>query len=395
MAFNLLDTVRGYLSSDIIDKASEQLGENSIGVNKAAKACVPALLGMFVNRAEKGEAQGLLHDAKEAANSNVLEKPESLFTAGTGSPLEVGKEKLRNLFGGSGIFSAIANFSGIRSSSAQGLMSILTPIGLGVLGRHAIQNNLTPQSLTSLLTSQKDNISSALPAGISLAGLPSFGKATEGITEGITKRKSILMPALLIVGLALIAAIWFWGRNETTVKGKTMVAPRPTTTVVVPAEKTPTGPVPVKLRLVNGVEINAFKGGVEDQLVACMNDDKCVAGKERWFDFDNINFQTGSSKLTESSSVQVKNIVEILRAYPNARIKIGGYTDAVGKAEDNLKLSQRRAEAVTTAIREGGANKAQLLGAEGYGSKFAKVPATASDEERKPDRRISISLRGK
>jgi outer membrane protein OmpA-like peptidoglycan-associated protein len=165
--------------------------------------------------------------------------------------------------------------------------------------------------------------------------------------------------------------------------------------VVVPAEKTPTGPVPVKLRLVNGVEINAFKGGVEDQLVACMNDDKCVAGKERWFDFDNINFQSGSSKLTESSSVQVKNIVEILKAYPNARIKIGGYTDAVGKAEDNLKLSQRRAEAVTTAIREGGANKAQLLGAEGYGSKFAKVPATASDEERKVDRRISISLRGK
>jgi outer membrane protein OmpA-like peptidoglycan-associated protein len=87
--------------------------------------------------------------------------------------------------------------------------------------------------------------------------------------------------------------------------------------------------------------------------------------------------------------------VAILKAYPKAKIKIGGYTDKTGDADANKKLSQQRADAVMNAIKTSGANISQLLGAEGYGSGFAKMDSTASDEERKVDRRIAVQLREK
>jgi outer membrane protein OmpA-like peptidoglycan-associated protein len=149
------------------------------------------------------------------------------------------------------------------------------------------------------------------------------------------------------------------------------------------------------VKLADGTEIDAYKGGIEDRLVACLNDAACIAGKDQWFDFDNLNFETGSARLTAESIAQVRNIVAILKAYPAAKIKIGGYTDKVGNDADNKKLSQDRADAVMAEIKKEGANAAQLVGAEGYGEELAKVAETASDEERRVDRRISVQLREK
>jgi outer membrane protein OmpA-like peptidoglycan-associated protein len=116
--------------------------------------------------------------------------------------------------------------------------------------------------------------------------------------------------------------------------------------------------------------------------------------KKTWFDFDNLTFETGSASITKESQAQINNIAAILNAFPQAKFKVGGYTDKTGDAATNKKLSQQRADAVVAAIRAAGGKAEQLLGAEGYGSEFATVPATASDEERKKDRRIAISVRG-
>jgi outer membrane protein OmpA-like peptidoglycan-associated protein len=48
-----------------------------------------------------------------------------------------------------------------------------------------------------------------------------------------------------------------------------------------------------------------------------------------------------------------------------------------------------------TALKTAQANVSQIVGAEGYGSQYAKVSKEASDEERKKDRRIAVSVRSK
>ena len=151
----------------------------------------------------------------------------------------------------------------------------------------------------------------------------------------------------------------------------------------------------VKVPLPGGIEIEALKGGIEDRLVAFLNDANSRAGKDVWFDFDNLTFKTNSAEITEESNVQVQNIAAILKAYPKLKIKIGGYTDKTGDEKMNMQLSQARADAVLVALKKAGVNATQLVGAEGYGSQFAKAAATAPDEEKQKDRRISVNVRAK
>jgi len=47
-----------------------------------------------------------------------------------------------------------------------------------------------------------------------------------------------------------------------------------------------------------------------------------------------------------------------------------------------MQLSQKRADAVLDALKKANANTAQLIGAEGYGSEYAKAAADAPDEEK-------------
>ena len=79
-------------------------------------------------------------------------------------------------------------------------------------------------------------------------------------------------------------------------------------------------------------------------------------------------------------------------SFPDAKIKIGGYTDASGDAAANRKLSQDRADAAREGLVKLGVG-ARVVSAEGYGSDFARYPASAPEEERAADRRVSVSVR--
>ena len=116
--------------------------------------------------------------------------------------------------------------------------------------------------------------------------------------------------------------------------------------------------------------------------------------KDNWITLDRTYFKTGSDELTEGSEQQLKNIVAILKAYPNAAIRLGGYTDNTGSAEGNLKLSERRANSVLNKLVALGANKAQLS-AQGYGAEHPICPANDTDECKAKNRRIDVRLTAK
>mgnify|MGYP002778094624 CR=1 FL=1 len=429
MITNLLDAVKNYLPSNLTGQLAGQLNESESGVSKALTAAVPAVLAGFVNRAESGDADGLLRDAREADNSNILGNIGGLLSGG-GNAVGGGLDRLLGMFGGGGVgnglVSMLSNFAGIRSGSIQSILGMLAPLGLGLLGKQAREQNLNAQGLTSYLSGQKNSILGALPAGLSLGSL--FGGLTGGFDRTTsastttattthsrvsstvhdhdthnTRRGGGLLPWLALAA-GILALLWFLSRGcnrpdedvaPATTDTVTRVAPAGVDTATMPTATVTATRESMKVKLAGGTELDAYRGGVEDQLVACLNDADCTAGKDRWFDFDNINFEVGSARLTSESQQQVNNLAAILKAYPNAKIKIGGYTDKTGNEPANQKLSQDRANTVMNAIKTAGANAGQLTGAEGYGSQFATVAASASDEERRKDRRIAVQLAAK
>lgn len=146
-------------------------------------------------------------------------------------------------------------------------------------------------------------------------------------------------------------------------------------------------PIDINLGDVSLTGVNAT--GVEANLVSFIKSNKPV-DKTTWFDFDRLTFETGKATLKPESQEQLKNVAEILKAYPDVTIKLGGYTDNTGKANDNLKLSDDRAQSVKKELAGLGVADSRLE-AEGYGQEH---PVASNDTEagRAQNRRISIRV---
>ena len=144
------------------------------------------------------------------------------------------------------------------------------------------------------------------------------------------------------------------------------------------------------VKLPSGVELNVPEFGVEKKLIAFIEDKSKPVDKTTWFSFDRLDFETGSATLKPTSAEQMKNIAEIMKAYPKVALKIGGYTDNVGNADANLKLSRTRAENTMQELVKLGVD-AKRLEAEGYGEKHP-VADNATEEGRQKNRRIDLRV---
>ena len=417
MSNNLIETVSNYFTPGFVNQASSNLGETDSGISKALAAIIPTGLAGIMKKATSGpEGENSIFDMASESALGLPSSPAFDSLASYSAP--AAKDNLlSSLFSGNqtGIVSAIAGFAGIKNATVSSLLSMGVPVIMGLLGRHAKQNNLSASGLSGMLADQKNNIIRAMPAGVSsLGSMFGLGSASTAYASSPTPpRASVqrteetvsgggnkwLLP--LVIGLAAIGLLWYFlrGCNDAKVEAATTTAAVVTSTDTVSTTVTTavvTAPESIKVKLPNGKELDANRGGIEDQLVTFlsgnwkgMSED---ALKEKWFDFDNLNFNTGKATLLPESERQLKNIAEILKAFPDAKIKIGGYTDASGNTMANKRLSQDRADAAKAGLERLGVS-AQVLEAEGYGSEFAKFPADASEDQRVLDRHVSISVR--
>jgi len=402
-----MDSVSGlFFNNELISKAASSLDESQGGISRALNVGIPSLLSGIMSSSGFDGGSNLLSLAKKAAGSGILDKMGGLFSGGgSNGLLSSGAVLLSGVIGNkvSGLTSLISNFAGVKQSSVSSILSAIAPVALSFIGRHAISNNLSGSGILSWLNGQKSQIANALPSGLNLSSV--FDGTPTKIVEpvrttayhepGKTGNKWIWPVLLGLLGLALLLNFLRGYNNDfTTPVATDSVAAPP---VVIDTSAKITAPVveSFTVKLPDGTELNAFKGGIEDKFVSFLNDANSKAGKDAWFDFDNLNFETGSAKITAESLKQVSNIAAILKAFPKAKIKIGGYTDKTGDPVANKKLSKERADAVLAALKIAGSNTDQLMGAEGYGSEFAKAAANAPDEERKNDRRIAVSVREK
>ncbi|KIA87970.1 sodium-translocating pyrophosphatase [Kaistella jeonii] len=119
--------------------------------------------------------------------------------------------------------------------------------------------------------------------------------------------------------------------------------------------------------------------------------DQSVLTNDKWFTIENLFFQSGSSELKPGSETQLNNLAEIMNAYPNMKIKLGGYTDNTGNDDTNLKLSSLRAKTAKLKLLEMGI-AADRVETEGYGSQFPVCVNNDTDECKAQNRRIDVRV---
>ena len=104
----------------------------------------------------------------------------------------------------------------------------------------------------------------------------------------------------------------------------------------------------------------------------------------------NVQFETGSYQLLPVSLVELDKLLQLLIENPNLKLLIKGFTDNVGKAEDNIKLSNNRAKAVVDYLVTKGI-AATRLSYKGFGAALP-VADNNTDEGRAKNRRTEFEI---
>ena len=155
----------------------------------------------------------------------------------------------------------------------------------------------------------------------------------------------------------------------------------------------------IEIKLNDGNTLRVGENSTEAKLYNMLNspdfkidtDDKT----KNWVTFDRVYFETGKSVLTTSSQAQVQNIAAILKNFPSAAIKIGGYTDNTGDAAVNKKISDDRARYVMNELIKLGAGKNQVTEAVGYGPEHPVCPGNDTPECKAQNRRVDLKVAAK
>lgn len=433
MSINIVDLVKNYASQELISKAGSFLNESEGGVSNAVSGLMPALLGGFASKASASDAGAteVYEAAKVANNSGILNNLSSLF--GNADLLSRGTSLFSSLFGNktNSLIDTISNFAGIRSSSSSSLISLLLPLIGSVLGKHAVDNNMNASSFANFLGGQKNNILSALPSGLSsLGGILGLDKIGDRVTDTVHHAKETvtpthnyahdtvekssgnkwLLPLLLVAALAL--ALWYFMGKGCNNAGTATTDTTTTTTVHTDTGMAIAPPAVVtgtydsvsgnyiyevgankEIQLADGTVLTVGENSTEAKLFdfltnGTVDDNDKTKG---WITLDRVYFETGKSVLTVESQKQLKNIAAIMKNFPAATAKMGGYTDNTGSADANVKLSGERAKIAASELVKLGVAAASVE-SEGYGQEHPVCSANDTPECKAQNRRVDIRV---
>ncbi|MCY0094686.1 OmpA family protein [Hoeflea ulvae] len=116
-----------------------------------------------------------------------------------------------------------------------------------------------------------------------------------------------------------------------------------------------------------------------------------VRDKVRRIDLDSLTFEFGKATIAEDQIQRLSDVADamssILETNPAETFLIEGHTDAVGKDEANLLLSDRRAETIAVALSDVFGIPPENLVTQGYGERYLKVRTEAPE---RLNRRVTI-----
>ncbi len=144
-----------------------------------------------------------------------------------------------------------------------------------------------------------------------------------------------------------------------------------------------------------GCEEDSDKDGIVNRLDLCPDtasgldiDNAGCSAEQTTIVLKGINFQIGTSKLTQNATSILNMTAVILKNNPEIKMEVAGHTDSIGNANLNQQLSTTRAKAVLNFLVAAGVAEDRLQ-AKGYGSDDP-IADNASSEGRAKNRRVEL-----
>ena len=177
---NIIELILKLLQGGTLQSLASSLGLGENQTKGALDAVVPAILGLFMKKAQEPGGAQSLHDAiAKTAPGGATTAPggidlANLASAFTGQGQQnvqnAGTQILQQVLGGSSnvqsVVSALASHVGIDQTKTNQLLSLATPIVAAALGKHANEQGGGANGLASVLAGQGDFLKGMLPGGL-------------------------------------------------------------------------------------------------------------------------------------------------------------------------------------------------------------------------------------
>ena len=109
------------------------------------------------------------------------------------------------------------------------------------------------------------------------------------------------------------------------------------------------------------------------------------------FELKDIYFETAKATLLPASFVELDNLYEIMKNYPEiSKVEISGHTDWVGSDSYNKSLSQRRSQSVVNYLTKKGVSTSRII-AHGYGEE-KPIADNNTEAGRQQNRRVEFKI---
>ena len=261
----------------------------------------------------------------------------------------------------------------VAASTASVMDTTLTTSSDAVLAINSENQSRDNISLNTKTIAQSEKIESPI---VKMDVTEEKATLNTGIDEAI-KNSSDVAPEQPPVSTA--------GNTADKIPDKANQAELPIVTANADKSKTTTDLAP-EYTLPDGTAIKIASTGFEGELQQLFQRGEL----NRPLTYDQIYFDTASSKINAKSNHQIQITAALMNAYPKSNILLRGHTDNRGSASNNFQLSLARANSMGLALGALGIDTARIR-VLGMGDSFP-VASNNTEEGRKKNRRIEILL---